>query len=153
MIMLSNKFHPSFNEINTELSKIILNADYKPEIPNRDNAANRDLTQRIIQTIEESGIEKAKAVYKNRNKGEELLEFMMRNEGFNHIDDNKPGIAMQIFEMNVFVYPRSAKALQGLGEGYMETGNKEQALRYFKKSLDINPYNSFVITKMKELQQ
>lgn len=153
MIMLSNKFHPSFNEINTELSKIIFNPDYKTEIPNRDNAATRDLTQRIIQTIEESGIEKAKAVYKNKNKGEELLEFMMRNEGFNYIDDNKPGIAMQIFEMNVFVYPRSAKALQGLGEGYMETGNKEQALRYFKKSLDINPYNSFVITKMKELQQ
>ena len=152
MIMLSNKFHPVFNELNIELSKIIFNPGYKPEIPNTDNAANRDLTERVIKTIEASGLEQAKTVYKKRNKCEELLEFLMRNEGFNYIDDNKPGIAMQIFEMNVFVYPHSAKALQGLGEGYMETGNKEQAIRYFKKSLDINLYNSFVITKMKELQ-
>lgn len=80
-----------------------------------------------------------------------MLEFMMREEGFHHIDDNKPAIAMQIFEMNVFAYPRSAKALQGLGEGYMETGNMEMGLRYFKKSLVINPHNAFVIAKMKEL--
>jgi tetratricopeptide (TPR) repeat protein len=77
----------------------------------------------------------------------------MRNEGFDHIDNGKPEIAIQIFEMNVFAYPKSTKALQGLGEGYMETGKKELALKYFKESLSINPENRFVNEMIKKLEE
>lgn len=153
LIMLSNQYHPGFNNVNHEISKIIFNPDYKPEIPGTDNKENRDFTTRIIRTIKESGLEKAKTAYKKRKRSEQLLEFMMRNEGFNHIDNNQPGIAMQIFEMNVFVYPKSAKALQGLGEGYMETGKKELALKYLKQSLSMNSENPFVVDLIKKLEQ
>jgi tetratricopeptide (TPR) repeat protein len=53
--------------------------------------------------------------------------------------------------MNAFVYPKSAKALQGLGEGYMEIGKKELALKYFRQSLTINPDNRFVNNMIKKL--
>ena len=59
---------------------------------------------------------------------------------------------MKIFEMNAFVYPNSAKALQGLGEGYMETGNNKAALEYFKKSLYVNPENPFVNDMIKKIE-
>ena len=55
--------------------------------------------------------------------------------------------------MNVFAYPESAKALQGLGEGYMETDKKESALKYFKQSLSINPENPFVKDMIRELEE
>ena len=57
------------------------------------------------------------------------------------------------FEMNVYAYPSSAKALQGLGEGYMETGKKELAVKYFKESLSINPDNPFVNAMIKKLEE
>jgi Tfp pilus assembly protein PilF len=78
---------------------------------------------------------------------------MMRKEGFDHIDNKKPEIAIQIFEMNVFAYSKSAKALQGLGEGFMETGKRELALKYFKESLSINPDNPFVKEMIKKLEE
>ena len=77
----------------------------------------------------------------------------MRDEGFNHIDNGKPEIAIQIFEMNAFVYPKSAKALQGLGEGYMETGKKKLALKYLKESLAINPDNPFLNRLIEQLDK
>ena len=101
VIMLSNKAHPNFNRICGEISKIIFNPSFQPEIPAADNEVNRAFTQSIIKTIETSGLDQAKAAYNRRKKPEQLLEFMMRNEGFNSIDNQKPGVAMQIFEMNV----------------------------------------------------
>lgn len=151
VILLSNKSHPSSNNICFEISRIIFNPKFKPEISVVDNKENRNFTNRIIKTIEEFGLEKAKEAYKKRKKTEHLLEFLMRNEAFDHLD-NKPGIAVQIFEMNVFAYPKSAKALQGLGEGYSETGKKELALKYLKASLSINPDNLFVNKLIKKLE-
>lgn len=58
-----------------------------------------------------------------------------------------------VFELNSFAHPNSAKAIQGLGEGYMETGQKELAIMNFKKSLLLNPDNRFVRDKLKELEK
>lgn len=89
------------------------------------------------------GLEKAKKEYQNKDNSQSLLEFIMRSEGLNHLYNGKPDLAIQIFQMNVFVHPKVAKALQSLGEGYMVTGNKELALQFFKESLTINPDNPF----------
>jgi tetratricopeptide (TPR) repeat protein len=82
----------------------------------------------------------------------DLLEFELRGKGFDLLDNNKPDLAIQIFEMNVFAFPHSAKALQGLGEAYMETGKRDLAIRYFKESLAIEPDNRFVKQMIKELE-
>ena len=78
---------------------------------------------------------------------------MTRNEGFNRLDNQNSEIPIQIFKMNVFVHPNSAKALQDLGEGYMETGNNELALKYFKESLSINPDSPFVNEMINRLEE
>lgn len=152
-IMLSNKSHPNFNNLNFEMARIVFNPNFIPEIPIADNLENRRFTNKIIATINKVGLEKAKEEYAKNKNDEQLLEFLMREEGFNHIDNGKPEIAIQIFEMNVFAYPKSAKALQGLGEGYMETGKNELALKYLKESLAINPDNPFVNRLIKQLDK
>jgi tetratricopeptide (TPR) repeat protein len=135
------------------MAKIVFNPNFIPEIPIADNAENRKFSNSIISMISEFGLEKAKHEYGKKKSTEQLLEFLMRDEGFNHIDKGKPEIAIQIFEMNAFVYPKSAKALQGLGEGYMETGKKELAIKYLKKSLVINPNNPFVNRLIEQLDK
>ena len=77
----------------------------------------------------------------------------MRGEGLDHLYNGKPETAMQIFQMNVYVHPKTAKAWQSLAEGYMETGNKELALKFFKKSLSINPDNPFATDMIKKLEE
>lgn len=151
LIMLTNKSHPNFNNLCFEISKIIFNPKFNPEIPVADNEENRNFTNRILKAIEELGIEKAKENFKKRKSSEQLLTFIMRDEGFNSIDNGKPDFAIQIFEMNVYAYPESAKTLQWLGEGYMETGKKKLALKYFNESININPDNPFVNDMIKQL--
>lgn len=153
LIMLTNKSHPNFNNLCFDISKIIFNPTFNPEIPIHDNTQNRNFTNHILKTIDDFGLEKAKEEFNKRDESVNLLEFMMRDEGFDHIDNNQPKVAMLIFEMNVYAYPNSAKALQGLGEGHMETGNKEMALKYFRQSLSINPYSNFVNRMIKELEK
>lgn len=153
VILLSNKSHPNFNHLNFEISRMIFNSLYNPEIPAVDNPKNRYFTNKIIETIEKYGIDKAKVFFSKKKKSEQLLEFLMRDKGFEYLDNNKPETAIYIFEMNAFVYPKSAKALQGLGEGYMETGKKELALKYFNESLKINPDNQFVKAMVKRLEE
>jgi tetratricopeptide (TPR) repeat protein len=142
--MLSNKFNIAFNRLNFEIAKMIFNPDYFPEIPAADNEINRNFTQHIIKTIEQHGWENAKVQYEKREASASLIEYIMRQEGFHYLDNESPDIALQVFEMNVLAYPRSANALQGLGEAYMETGKKELALKYFRESIRINPDNDFV---------
>ena len=153
LITLSNKSNPDFDLVNDEISKIVFRKNYTPTIPVSDNETNRSFTNQIIQAIEESGIEKAKILYKERNEGVDLLEFVMRSRGFDLLDNNRPDLAIQMFEMNVVAFPHSAKALQGLGEAYMETGKKDSAMRYFKESLAIEPDNLFVKHMIKELEK
>lgn len=151
-IMLSNKSHPNFNSLNFEMARIAFNPNFIPEIPIADNTENRKFTSRIISIISEFGLVKAKEEYANKKNSEHLIEFLMRDEGFNQMDSGKPEIAIQIFEMNAYAYPKSAKALQGTGEAYMETGKKELAVKYLKESLAINPDNPFVNRLLKQLE-
>ncbi|CAM4081114.1 serine hydrolase domain-containing protein [Gillisia hiemivivida] len=153
LIMLSNKSHSNFDELNQEISQIIFNPKYIPVIPVADNEINRNFTNYIIGAIQEFGLEKANEEYQKKANSQSLLEFMMRNEGLNNLYNSKPDIAMQIFQMNVFVHPNVAKALQALGEGYMETGKKELALKFFNKSLSINPDNPFANKMIKRLEE
>lgn len=152
-IMLSNKSHNNFNHLNFEMARLVFDSHFTPEIPAADNTENRAFSNHIIKTIAEFGLEKAKEEYATKKSTQQLLEFLMREQGFNHLDSGKPEIAIQIFEMNAFVYPASAKALQGLGEGYMETGKKELALKYLKESLGLNPDNPFVNRLIEQLNK
>ncbi|MEP6262282.1 MAG: serine hydrolase [Gillisia sp.] len=153
LIMLSNKSHPNFDNLNFEIARIIFDLAYIPEIPAVDNDENRNFTYHIIKTLQESGLEKAKIEYQKKDNSLSLLEFLMRGEGLNLLYNGKPDLAMQIFQMNVYVHPKTAKALQSLGEGYMETGNKELALKFFKESLRINPDNPFATDMIKRLEE
>lgn len=153
IIMLSNKSHPNFDHISFEIAKIITNKDYSPEMPIVDNEVNRKFTYKILKALESKGSEAAADIYKRKKSTENILEFIMRNEGFNKIDNKFNDLALKIFRFNVDVHPYSAKALQGLGEGYMETGNKELAIQFFEKSLKIDSENTFVINMLKELKK
>lgn len=153
VIMLSNKSHPNFNDLSRVISKIIFDKTYSPDIPGADTILARNFTTKIIQTVEGSGLEKAIEQYKKKRNNEDLLEFEMRNKGFRLMGEGKGELAVKVFEMNVFAFPKSAKAIQGLGEAYMETGKKNLALKYFKQSLAIDPDNPFVNGMIKQLEK
>ena len=60
--------------------------------------------------------------------------------------------ALAIFEQNTKDYPASFNTWDSLAEAYMGKGNKELAIKYYKKSLELNPNNTNAVTQLKKLE-
>ena len=61
--------------------------------------------------------------------------------------------AIEVFKMNVEDYPDSSNAYDSLGEAYAIKGDKEQAIKNYQKSIELNPDNTNGIQKLKLLRE
>lgn len=66
---------------------------------------------------------------------------------------DRPHEALEVFKLNVWLFPESANALSSLGEGYMIMEDKEQAIHYLQKSLDLNPDDEAVKDLLERLKK
>jgi tetratricopeptide (TPR) repeat protein len=60
--------------------------------------------------------------------------------------------AIDLFKLNVQIYPESGNAFDSLGEAYMKSGQKQLAIESYRKSLEKDPTNANAEEKLKELE-
>jgi CubicO group peptidase (beta-lactamase class C family) len=63
----------------------------------------------------------------------------------------KPKEALEIFKLNVFLYPESANVYDSLAEAYAANGERELAVRNYKRSLELDPENANAVRQLKKL--
>ena len=73
LIMLTNKSHPNFDNLCFDISKMIFNPTFQPEIPTPDNSKNRNFTNLILRTVDDFGLEKAKEAFNKRDENVNLF--------------------------------------------------------------------------------
>jgi hypothetical protein len=78
------------------------------------------------------------------------LESDINIGGYRLLDRKKVKEAIKIFEMNVELFPESFNVYDSLAEAYMTDNNKELAIKYYKKSLELNPENENAKKFLKE---
>jgi tetratricopeptide (TPR) repeat protein len=61
--------------------------------------------------------------------------------------------AIKIFKLNTEMYPQSFNAYDSLAYAYMNTGEKDLAIKNYQKSLELNPKNDNAVQMLKKLQQ
>jgi tetratricopeptide (TPR) repeat protein len=61
--------------------------------------------------------------------------------------------AIELFKLNVMVYPDSWNTYDSLAEAYLADGNKELAIFYYEKSLELNPGNVNAVDQLKNLKK
>lgn len=61
-------------------------------------------------------------------------------------------IAIRLFELNAESYPNAFNVWDSLAEAYMNKGMKEEAIRNYRKSLELNPANQNAIEKITEIE-
>jgi Flp pilus assembly protein TadD len=61
--------------------------------------------------------------------------------------------AIVVFKLNTELYPESSNVWDSLGEAYAGAGEKDLAIKYYKKSLELNPRNSGAAEALKKLQK
>ena len=105
--------------------------------------------------LEQSGYKNAIAEVKKlrkTNAGMALSENEINSWGYKLIKQNRMADALEIFKLNVYLYPASANVYDSLGEIYAELGELEPAIKNYEQSLKLNPQNSNAADQLKKLK-
>ena len=86
----------------------------------------------------------------------DIVESSINASGYRHLVNGDIDTAISVFELNTTTFPDSANAWDSLGEALMAKGAHEVAIRYYRKSLELDPENSnaaLMIERMPDEQQ
>jgi tetratricopeptide (TPR) repeat protein len=145
----------------------ITKTDFKIHI--RGNIAIVDLTQRADnfpepfssdQTIlmEKQGkswkILRQQGVVKSRYEvNDQNIEAALNAQGFNLMQLNKLDDAIKLFILNTQLFPNAWNTWDSLAHAYMQKGEKQIAIGFFKKSLDLNSKNAYAKEMVEKLEK
>ncbi|MEJ2196671.1 MAG: alpha/beta fold hydrolase [Ignavibacteriaceae bacterium] len=80
-------------------------------------------------------------------------EIEMNALGYQSLQNGKVKDAIEFFKLNTIAYPKSWNVYDSLGEAYLKDGQKELAIKNYKKSLELNPNNTNAIIMLKNLEK
>jgi CubicO group peptidase (beta-lactamase class C family) len=63
----------------------------------------------------------------------------------------KPKEALEIFKLNVHLFPNSANVYDSLAEAYAANGHRDLAIQNYRRSLEIDPKNTNAVQQLKKL--
>jgi tetratricopeptide (TPR) repeat protein len=80
------------------------------------------------------------------------VEDDLNNTGYQLLAANKVKEAIDVFALNVKLFPASWNTYDSLGEAYLADGNKALAIENYEKSVKLNPKNDAGIEALKKLK-
>jgi glyoxylase-like metal-dependent hydrolase (beta-lactamase superfamily II) len=100
----------------------------------------------MTRIIRENGAAAAIELYhrlkEEKPDGYNFDEDQLNRLGYHLLGLKRTDEALAVFKLNISAYPQSANAYDSYGEACLEAGKKEDAVAYFKKSLNLDPGNS-----------
>jgi CubicO group peptidase (beta-lactamase class C family) len=88
-----------------------------------------------------------------KNTNDTISEQKINEIGYVFVNMKKFDDAVAIFEQNTIDFPQSWNAWDSFAEVYMDKGNKDLAIKYYEKSLQLNPDNKNGAEQLKKLKQ
>ncbi len=127
----------------------VLTPDIRPAkgIPFTIEAMAVELTKR--------GFDHTHEVYeeiKAQNPEMQISQGKINAWGWGLLEENHLPEAIEVFKLNVTLYPNSSGAYEDLGEAYERNGQKDLAIEDYKKSLEKDPKNRAAERHLKEIQ-
>jgi len=94
-------------------------------------------------------------IRKLRNTGSDIYfdEPSFNGIGYHLMNSGKIAEAIEVFKLNVELFPESFNVYDSLGEAYMKSGDKKNAIKNYKKSLELNPGNDNAKEMLKKLEK
>jgi tetratricopeptide (TPR) repeat protein len=84
--------------------------------------------------------------------GPAVSESSLNSLGYDLVGDGRSDEAIKLFELNTRLFPQSGNTWDSLAEAYMNNGDHEKAILYFKKSLKIDPSNDNAVRMLERLK-
>ena len=116
------------------------------------SASIKALKLTLDKTGYKNAVAEAKGLLK-RNKEFTLTEAEVNSWGHQLLAQKRVGDALEIFKLNVFLYPESANTYDSLAELYAELGEKQLAIKNYEQSLKLAPQNKNAEQQLKKLKE
>jgi tetratricopeptide (TPR) repeat protein len=119
--------------------------------------SRKSIAQTLSDTVAAGGIDRAIQQYQELNAASpgtyNFEEEELNNLGYQLIRAHKFDQGIRIFQLNVKAYPQSGNVYDSLAEGYMDAGNKSQAIANYQRSLQLNPKNTGAVKMLQLLKK
>jgi imidazolonepropionase-like amidohydrolase len=113
--------------------------------------------QQLVHTLMARGVDAAIAEYRRLRTEEpdawDFSEGQLNALGEAMFKHGKKAEATAIFELNIEQFPSSFSAWNKLGDSYAETGQPEKAKRSYERALELDPENTELREKLKQLEK
>jgi len=111
------------------------------------DSPKRSIANVLLNTITEKDVASAITQYRALKTGPAANEYdfgepELNRLGYQLLSMKKVAEAIEIFKLNVEMFPQSANVYDSLGEAYMAHNDKELSIANYKKSLELNPNNA-----------
>ena len=80
-------------------------------------------------------------------------EMYMNMAGYYHLWQKNFDAAIKVFSLITELFPEAFNTWDSLAEVYMMKGDNEKAIKYYKKTLELNPINNNTTAKLAELKE
>lgn len=113
--------------------------------------------EKFLKVLEREGFARAVSLYRERrakDPGQPLFsEDFLNQLGYRLLyAEKRPTEAVEIFKLNVEAYPASANVYDSLGEAYAVSGDRELAIKFYEKSIELNPGNKGAVEAVRKLR-
>lgn len=103
------------------------------------------IAETLFKTYQKDGAAAAVAQYRELKKSKpdsyNFAESELNTLGYRLLSTGKTEDAIEIFKLNVEMFPDASNPYDSLGEAYLAAGNKELALKNYRKSVELDPSN------------
>lgn len=150
IVLLDNAEHGQYlNKMVEGLMSILYDQPY--DVP------KQSIATVLMNSIQEKDVASAIKEYRALKAGATPAEYdfaegELNRLGYQLMQMKKVADAVEIFKLNVEMFPQAANAHDSLGEAYMTNGNKELAIASYKKSLELDPKNVSATVALNKLE-
>jgi tetratricopeptide (TPR) repeat protein len=116
----------------------------------------RSIAEILYKIAVEKGVAAAVAEYRKlKTENSPTLDFSERELntlGYQLVGMKRLKDAIEIFKLNVEMFPKSANPYDSLGETYLADGQKDLALANYKKAVELDPANANALLIVRRLE-
>ncbi len=120
------------------------------------DAPKKSLNEALYKIATEKGGTAAVAEYRKlKTENAALYDFSegeLNSLGYLLLGMKRPSDALEVFKLNVEMFPKSANPYDSLGETYLAADQKELALVNYKKAFELDPTNANAAQIIKRLE-
>lgn len=148
IIVFANMDEPVAEQLGAGILAIVRGKEPgEPALPAIQNVY-RTLVERSPHYVRENFEELTKNFHPSDPK-----DLILNQVGYTFLFDGQIDKAIEAFQLNVEMFPNIANCYDSLGEALLEKGDREEALKNYKKALELNHEMPSAKEKVKELSK